>query len=87
MEEKRETRTSYDFGALSSHWRAVPVAVGMTYIHMTFSRPFSKIPKTSFAYCSLVHSVLPAYVLELEWIRCYHFQANEKFPNWLLVQL
>ena len=64
-----ETQTSYDLDALSSHWRAVPVAVGMTYIHMTLSRPFSKIPKTSFAYCSLEHSVLPAYILDLDRIQ------------------
>ena len=63
-----EMRTSYDFGAISSHWMTIPAAVGMTNVYMTSFRPFSKIPKTSFAYCSLVLSVLPAYVLDLERI-------------------
>ena len=47
--KKSETRTSYDFGARSSHWRAVPAAIGMTNMNMSFIHPFSKIPKTSFA--------------------------------------
>ena len=74
-----ETLTLYDFGALSPRWWPVPGTAGMTDMYITFFHPISQIPKTSFAYCSIVHSVLSGSVLNSERIRFYLFKLKEHF--------
>ena len=79
MSLTHEPLTAYNFGALPPHWGVFPVTAGVTNVYMTFFHPFPQIPKTSFAYCSIVLSVLSRYDLDSESIQFYHFKLKEHF--------